>query len=85
MGTSTGQRIWRGQRPLWDGLQNHPERRADDAIQLLLPKRVHGRRNIPYAGLVQATNGDFYGTTDNGRGAAGYYGGTIFKITRVAR
>src|ERR1022692_1475378 len=33
----------------------------------------------PYAGLVQATNGDFYGTTD-GFGANGNYG-TIFKIT----
>jgi uncharacterized repeat protein (TIGR03803 family) len=32
----------------------------------------------PYAGLVQATNGDFYGTTAGG-GANGY--GTIFKIT----
>jgi uncharacterized repeat protein (TIGR03803 family) len=33
----------------------------------------------PYAGLVQATNGDLYGTTDDG-GAAGE-GGTVFKIT----
>jgi len=33
----------------------------------------------PYAGLVQAANGDFYGTTENG-GAYGYYG-TVFKIT----
>jgi len=32
----------------------------------------------PYAGLVQATNGNFYGTTFNG-GADGY--GTVFKIT----
>ena len=29
----------------WYGLQNHPEWHADDAIQLLLPKRVQGRRN----------------------------------------
>jgi uncharacterized repeat protein (TIGR03803 family) len=37
----------------------------------------------PYAGLVQATNGDFYGTTTGG-GAnpfGGDLGGTIFKIT----
>jgi uncharacterized repeat protein (TIGR03803 family) len=33
---------------------------------------------IPYAGLVQATNGDLYGTTSNG-GVNG--GGTVFKIT----
>src|SRR5580658_3905800 len=33
----------------------------------------------PYAGLVQATNGDFYGTTSQG-GANGNYG-TVFKIT----
>jgi len=32
----------------------------------------------PYAGLVQATNGDFYGTTNQG-GASN--GGTVFKIT----
>jgi uncharacterized repeat protein (TIGR03803 family) len=32
----------------------------------------------PTAGLVQATNGDFYGTTKGG-GAAGY--GTVFKIS----
>jgi uncharacterized repeat protein (TIGR03803 family) len=32
----------------------------------------------PYAGLVQATNGDFYGTTEEG-GANDY--GTVFKMT----
>jgi uncharacterized repeat protein (TIGR03803 family) len=32
----------------------------------------------PFGGLVQATNGDFYGTTENG-GANTY--GTVFKIT----
>ena len=32
----------------------------------------------PYAGLIQATNGNLYGTTDDG-GAYGY--GTVFKIT----
>ena len=36
-------------------------------------------RSNPYAALVQATNGDFYGTTVDG-GANGE-GGTIFKIT----
>jgi len=38
----------------------------------------------PYAGLVQATNGDLYGTTVNGANFCGDYGfgcGTIFKIT----
>jgi uncharacterized repeat protein (TIGR03803 family) len=33
---------------------------------------------IPFAGLVQATDGNFYGTTESG-GAQG--GGTVFKIT----
>src|ERR1017187_4757240 len=33
----------------------------------------------PYAGLVQAANGDLYGTTQSG-GANVYYG-TVFKIT----
>jgi uncharacterized repeat protein (TIGR03803 family) len=40
----------------------------------------------PYAGLVQATNGDLYGTTSLGGGgtydnAIAYAGGTVFKIT----
>jgi uncharacterized repeat protein (TIGR03803 family) len=33
---------------------------------------------VPYAGLVQATNGNFYGTTGSGGAHAG---GTVFKIT----
>ena len=36
------------------------------------------RRHSPYAGLVQATNGDFYATNAGG-GANG--GGTVFRIT----
>ena len=111
------------------GLQNHPKWHADDALQLLLPKRLHGRRlplrgagpghrweplrdndrgrghtiygtvfkitpsgtlttlhsfadgtdgDDPNAGLVQATNGNFYGTTIKG---GAYGGGTVFKIT----
>jgi len=36
----------------------------------------------PNATLVQATNGNFYGTTDNG-GTNNY--GTVFKITPTAR
>ncbi|MFZ0312254.1 MAG: choice-of-anchor tandem repeat GloVer-containing protein [Candidatus Korobacteraceae bacterium] len=34
---------------------------------------------LPYAGLVQATDGNFYGTTSGG--GAVYYDGTVFKIT----
>src|ERR1017187_258238 len=34
--------FWRSPPP-WDGLQNHSERHADDAIQLLPPERVSGR------------------------------------------
>ena len=34
----------------------------------------------PYAGLVQATNGNFYGTTELG---GAYNNGTVFKITPV--
>ena len=77
MGTSTGQRSSGGANDLRHGLQNHPKWHADDAVQLLLAKRLHGRHH-PYAGLVQATNGNFYGTTVGG-GAHG--GGTVFKIT----
>jgi uncharacterized repeat protein (TIGR03803 family) len=35
----------------------------------------------PYAGLVQGTDGNFYGTTFDGGGYGVYPGGTIFKIT----
>jgi uncharacterized repeat protein (TIGR03803 family) len=35
----------------------------------------------PYAGLVQATDGDFYGSTSAGGGGAYHQGGTVFKIT----
>ena len=38
---------------------------------------------FPQAGLVQATNGDFYGTTEEGGTSASCFGGcgTVFKIT----
>ena len=78
MGTSTDNHALAGPTvQLRHGLQNHHEWHADDAIQLLRAKRLHGRR-IPLGGLVQATNGDFYGTTYYG-GANG--SGTVFKIT----
>jgi uncharacterized repeat protein (TIGR03803 family) len=36
----------------------------------------------PYAGLIQAADGDFYGTTEEGGGGRCYIGcGTVFKIT----
>jgi uncharacterized repeat protein (TIGR03803 family) len=38
----------------------------------------------PYAGLVQATDGNFYGTTYfGGNGTGGGGGGTVFKITPI--
>ena len=61
---------------LWHGLQNHPERHADHAVQLSLNDCLTAIN--PYAGLVQGTDGNFYGTTSEG-GANGY--GTVFKIT----
>src|ERR1039458_3569946 len=36
--------FWRGQR--WHGLQDHPYWQADDALHLLLPKRVPGRGDL---------------------------------------
>ena len=57
----------RGQRTAWHGLQNHPEWHADHALQLLLASELHGRRD-PYAGLVQGSDGNFYGTTIEWRG-----------------
>ena len=62
----------------WHGLQNHPERHADDALQLLLATGARTARN-PYAGLVQATDGNFYGTTLRGRAPDGY--GTVFSLS----
>src|ERR1039458_9751492 len=42
--------VWWGQQLRWDGLQDHFEWHADDAIQLLLPKRVPGRHwPLPWA------------------------------------
>ena len=61
------------------GFQNHLERHADYAVQLLL-QPLH-RRPPLHAGLVQATDGNFYGTTS----AAGLTQGTVFKITPMAR
>ena len=54
-----------------------PGGRADHAVQLLRSTGCADGGN-PYAGLVQASDGNFYGTTF-GRGANGY--GTVFKIT----
>jgi uncharacterized repeat protein (TIGR03803 family) len=34
-------------------------------------------------GLVQATDGNFYGTTTDGGASGGFYGGTVFKITQA--
>ena len=46
---------------LWDGLQNHPARRADHALQL---SALHLIAAAFTAGLVQGTDGNFYGTTN---------------------
>ena len=35
----------------------------------------------PYAGLVQATDGNFYGSTSAGGGGVYHQGGTVFKVT----
>jgi uncharacterized repeat protein (TIGR03803 family) len=35
----------------------------------------------PYAGLVQGTDGNLYGTTSRGGIFSSFYGGTVFKIT----
>jgi uncharacterized repeat protein (TIGR03803 family) len=50
----------------------------EHTARLLLPKWLRRRRKFPQTGLIQASDGNFYGTTILG----GVYGnGTIFKIT----
>ena len=76
---------WRGllrtEQRLWHGLQNHPKRHADHAAQL----RRHGDGKAPFAGLVQATDGNFYGTTAYGANPACTAGlggcGTVFRLS----
>ena len=63
------------------GLQNHPERHADHAAQLRRRGTAEGA--YPLAGLVQATDGNFYGSTYEGGSSATCTNGcgTVFKIT----
>ena len=62
-------RLW-----LWHGVSNDPRRGVDDA-GLVQPAPMAAYR---VGGLVQGSDGNFYGTTDGG-GAGG--GGTVFKMT----
>jgi len=52
------------------------------SVESKLCSVVSAPAGVPYAGLVQAANGDFYGTTPNG-GANNY--GTVFKIVAQLR
>ena len=61
------------QQPLvWHSLQNHSEWHTDRAAQFR-----RQRRRWALAGLIQASDGNFYGTT----AAGGHAYGTVFKIT----
>ena len=60
------------------GLQNHPQRHADDALQLLFAKRLHGRRR-PRRGAGPGHRWELL--RDNGRGRDSTSCGTVFKIT----
>ena len=63
------------------GLQNHPKWHADDAAQLLLAKRLHGR-HLP-RGTGPGHQWNFYGTTSAG-GATAIMGRSS-KSPQVAR
>ena len=80
--------IWRRQQQQGSRryrLQNHQDRHADAAVQFPAvnsPTRNCTDGNFPYSALVQATNGDFYGTTSSGGNYCKAGGcGTVFKIT----
>ena len=74
-------KIRRGQPNIGHDLQDRPGRYADDALQLLLAKRLRycsDGANPSLATLLQNADGDFYGTTYGGRGRGLR---TVFKIT----
>ena len=51
------------------------------ALYSFCPQTNCADGQYPYAGLVQATDGNFYGSTSAGGGGAYHQGGTVFKIT----
>ena len=67
----------------WHRFQDHSERPADDTSPVLLA-RADGQ--YPFAGVVQGTDGNFYGTTEIGGANANNVScllgcGTLFRIT----
>ena len=68
---------WRGQRA-WDGLQDHPKRHADHALQLLLASRCTDGAS-PMRGWSRP-RWELLRDNDRWRGQR-LAGGTVFKIT----
>jgi hypothetical protein len=67
---------------LWqlrDGLQNHPERHADDVIQFLLPERVYRWQESPRVASSGHRRG-LYGTTE-AYGTSQAQNGTVYTLS----
>jgi uncharacterized repeat protein (TIGR03803 family) len=76
-------------RQIWVAFCPFMEQKAGDGN--VVDPALRGPMNSPYAGLIQATDGSFYGTTYYGgyepkTGQCARYGcGTVFKITAAGK
>ena len=75
------QLLWCFSGRLWHGLQNHPNRHPDHAVQLLLPRRRSvSRRCLPATEIVASHQTGTSTAQVMGANLVGFYG-TLFQIT----